>query len=59
MTGIKPLSASISFAVQELQPAFYDLNLTTKDIRDEDSIEMLELIFSIAFMESAFRSVPT
>ena len=32
--------------MQEITPVFYDIQVMTKSLRDEDSAEMLELIFA-------------
>ena len=45
MTGII-LDALSYESMNQLQPAFYNVNLTRKEVRDEESAEMLDLIFS-------------
>ena len=45
MTGII-LDALSYESMKQLQPAFYEVNLTKKEVRDEDSVEMLEMMFA-------------
>ena len=40
------LDALNEYSYKYLRPAIYDLSLSTKGARDEDSLEMLELIMS-------------
>ena len=40
-------------ALNNLTPAYYDICLTSKYVRDQESVEMLDLIFANVVMDNA------
>ncbi|MDD4772908.1 MAG: hypothetical protein PHZ09_04810 [Eubacteriales bacterium] len=47
------LEAMAADSLNNLTPAYYDICLTSKYVRDEESVEMLDLIFSKVVMDNA------
>lgn len=47
------LEAMAADSLNNLTPAYYDICLTNKYVRDEESVEMLDLIFSKVVMDNA------
>lgn len=42
---------------EEVKPAFYDVMLTTQNVRDDESAQMLDILFSNRVYEMAFYFV--
>ena len=50
----KIMSAYAILSHQYLKPAFYDTVLTSRSLRDPDSVEMMDMIFSNRVYDMAF-----